>query len=134
MHRMATAFPWQSTVGRRALPRRQGFTLLELLAICLVIGILATLAVTKYEAAKRRAYVSTMKADLHTVALSAETQFVNDNSYANVVLPNGSAGVTLTFEPKIDGYVATARHESVPGVTCTLTFGEAGTSSEPTCR
>lgn len=134
MHEPVTAVGWPVRPPEHARRRRDGFTLLELLAICLVIGILATLAVTKYEAAKQRAYVSTMKADLHNVALTAETQFVNDNSYANVVLPNGSAGVTLTFEPKIDGYVVTARHASVPDLVCTLTFGAPGTSSEPVCR
>ena len=113
--------------------RRRGFTLIELLCVVLIIGILASIAITKFGDSKRRAHITAMKADLRNLASMAESQFTSDNSYANVVVPQGSEGVTLTFTGGTSTWTATATHASVPGMTCTLGNG-AGTSSEPDCR
>jgi prepilin-type N-terminal cleavage/methylation domain-containing protein len=112
---------------------RRGFTLIELLCVVLIIGILASIAITKFGDSKRRAYIAAMKSDLRNVASLAESQFTSDNSYANVVVPQGSDGVRLTFSGTGTTWMATATHASVPGMTCTLGNG-AGVSSEPDCR
>lgn len=114
-------------------PRRRGFTLIELLCVVLIIGILASIAITKFGDSKRRAYIASMKADLRNLASIAEAQYTADNSYANVVAPQGSAGVTLTFTGTLSTWTATATHASVPGMTCTLGNG-AGSGSEPVCQ
>ncbi|MBY0491260.1 MAG: prepilin-type N-terminal cleavage/methylation domain-containing protein [Gemmatimonadaceae bacterium] len=113
--------------------RRRGFTLIELLCVVLIIGILASIAITKFGDSKRRAYLTAMKTDLRNLASIAEAQFTSDNSYANVVAPQGSDGVTLTFTGTASSWSATATHASVPGMTCSLGNG-AGSSSEPDCR
>lgn len=113
--------------------RRRGFTLIELLCVVLIIGILASIAITKFGDSKRRAYITAMKADLRNLASIAESQFTSDNSYAHVVAPQGSEGVTLTFTGTASSWTATATHASVPGMTCSLGNG-AGSSSEPDCR
>lgn len=113
--------------------RRTGFTIIELLAVVVIIAVLATLAISKFGDSKRRAYVSAMKADLHNLATIAETKFASDNSYATVDVPQGSAGVTLTFDGTSNGWTATARHNGVPGFECTLASG-AGAASEPVCQ
>lgn len=114
-------------------PRRRGFTLIELLAVVLIIGILASIAITKFGDSKRRAYIASMKADLRNLASIAESQYTADNSYANVTAPQGSDGVVLTFTGTLTTWTATATHASVPGMTCTLGNG-AGSSSEPDCH
>lgn len=118
---------------RNPLARRAGFTLVELLAVLVIIGVLATIAITKFGDSKRRAYLSAMKADLHNLAMIAETRFTSDNSYANVEVPRGSAGITLTFDGESSGWRATARHEALPGVVCTMSAGQ-GAPPEPLCQ
>jgi prepilin-type N-terminal cleavage/methylation domain-containing protein len=112
---------------------RRGFTLIELLCVVLIIGILASIAITKFGDSKRRAYIAAMKSDLRNLASIAESQFTSDNTYANVVAPQGSDGVTLTFTGATSTWTATATHAGVPGMTCTLGNG-ATSSSEPDCR
>lgn len=102
--------------------RRTGFTLLELLAVVAIIALLATLAVAKFRDTKERAFLAAMKSDLHGVATIAETRYTLDNSYEHMTAPTGSAGITLTFTGTINTWTATAQHERLPGVTCTMTY------------
>ena len=76
---------------------RRGFTLLELLIVTVIIAILASIAIAKFGESKRRAYISAMKADLRNLATSAESRYASDNSYVGLVVPQGSAGVTMTL-------------------------------------
>lgn len=116
---------------RRASARdRKGFTLLELMAVTVIIGILATLAITKFGQTKRRAFLSAMQADLRNLITSAESHFVLRNSYEGYVLPTASTGVTLTFTPKGAGFVATAIHSGMPEVTCSIDTDEGKTVPE----
>jgi len=111
--------------------RRTGFTIIELLIVVLIIGILAAVAITKFGDSKRRAYVTAMKSDLRGLATVAESRFASDNSYADVVAPQGSAGVTLTFVGTASGWSATATHVGVPGVECTMAAGSSLAANAP---
>lgn len=71
------------------LRRRIGCTIIVLLVVVLIIGILASIAITKFGASKRRAYLTAMKSDLRGLATVAESQFTSDNSYEAVVAPPG---------------------------------------------
>ena len=102
--------------------RRTGFTLIELLAVVAIIALLATLAVAKFGDSKRRAYLAAMKSDLRSVAIIAETRYTLDSSYERMTAPTGSTGITLTFVGTINTWTATAQHERLPGVTCTMTY------------
>lgn len=116
---------------RASVRPRKGFTLLELMAITMIIGILATLAITKMAQTKRRAFLSAMQADLRNLATVAESHFVVRNSYEGFQPPAGSSGVTLTFTLKGAGYLATAAHEGIPDLTCTIdTSGDGATTPE----
>jgi prepilin-type N-terminal cleavage/methylation domain-containing protein len=57
---------------------RKGFTLIEVVIVCVVLGILAAVAVPRYAGVKDKAYIAAMKADLHTIAIYEE-QFAADN-------------------------------------------------------
>ena len=58
--------------------KRKGFTLIEIVVVMLFIGVLAGVAVPRYAGAKDKAYLATMKADLHVVAVYEE-QYAADN-------------------------------------------------------
>lgn len=116
---------------------RQGFTLIELLIVTLVIGILASIAMVKFNDSKQRAYLATMKSELNTVATMAEAQYSSESTYANVVAPVPTNGVTLTFVGSITNWTATATHRGAPGTVCTLTTDVANgmpISSAPYCQ
>jgi prepilin-type N-terminal cleavage/methylation domain-containing protein len=117
--------------------RRTGFTIIELLIVVLIIGILASVAIAKFGESKRRAYLTAMKSDLRGLATVAESRYTSDNSYENVVAPQGSDGVTLTFTGTASGWSATATHVGVPGVVCGIAAGSslaANAPSEPVCQ
>lgn len=112
---------------------RRGFTIIELLAVVVVISVLATIAIAKFGDSKRRAYIAAMKSDLHNLGMTAESRFSAENTYANVEVPRGSAGVTLSFTGTASEWMATANHEALPGFTCTIRSG-GGADAEPICR
>ncbi len=111
----------------------RGFTIIELLAVVTIIGILATVAISKFGDSKRRAYIAAMKSDLHNIGMIAETKFAAENTYATMVAPQGSAGVTLTFEGTATGWAATATHAALPNFVCEIRSG-GGANAEPNCR
>ncbi len=111
--------------------------MIELLAVVLIIGVLATIAAVKLNTSKRHAYISAMKADLRNLASSAESRFAMDGSYANVAVPQGSAGVSLSMVLGVTEWSATATHVNAPGMTCTLSVGGAADltgRNEPVCQ
>ncbi|MGZ3333616.1 MAG: type IV pilin protein [Gemmatimonadaceae bacterium] len=85
---------------------RKGFTLIEVVIACVVIGILAAVAVPRLSASKDKAYIAAMKADLHTVAIFEEQyaaenhgQYFSGTTTSDTPL-NGftpSKGVTMTL-------------------------------------
>ncbi len=122
---------------RTLMRRRTGFTIIELLIVVLIIGILASVAIAKFGESKRRAYLTAMKSDLRGLATVAESRYTSDNSYENVVAPQGSDGVTLTFTGTTSGWSATATHVGVAGVVCTIAAGAslaANAPGEPVCQ
>ena len=61
---------------------RKGFTLIELLIVVVIIGILAAIAIPKFANTKEKAYVASMKADLHNYSLAQESYFADKRTYA----------------------------------------------------
>lgn len=95
---------------------RNGFTLIEILIVCVVLGILAAIAIPRYSGAKEKAQVAAMKADLHNVAVLEE-------QYASDPINHGQYfSGTATADTPLNGFTPT------PGVTVTLTaFNTPGT-------
>jgi len=86
---------------------RDGFTLVELLVVVVVIGILTTIAIPRYAGSKDKAYVAAMKADLRSAAMYEE-QYALDNH-------GQYFSGTATAASTVNGFRAS------PGVTVTLT-------------
>ena len=62
---------------------RKGFTLIELLIVVVIIGILAAIAIPKFANTKEKAYVASMKADLHNYSLAQESYFADKRTYGD---------------------------------------------------
>jgi len=69
--------------------KRPGFTLIELLIVVVIIGILAAIAVPKFASTKEKAYLASMKMDLHNLETIEESYFFTYNTYTTA-LPAGS--------------------------------------------
>jgi prepilin-type N-terminal cleavage/methylation domain-containing protein len=111
--------------------RRAGFTLIELLIVVVIIGILAAIAIPKFEATKVQARLAEMRSDLHNLA-TAQESYTSDNNvyYAGAVpsaalLYNPSVGISITItEGTASGWSAIAS-STLTSRTCALYVGTA---------
>ena len=79
--------------------RNEGFTLIELMIVVVIIGILASVAIPNYLAMRERALVSNTKRGCHTLQISAEDYAVsNDGRYSDAaadITPLLSGGILM---------------------------------------
>jgi prepilin-type N-terminal cleavage/methylation domain-containing protein len=54
---------------------RQGFTLVELVIVVVVIGILATIAIPKFSSTREKSFVAAVRSDLRNLASQQEIYF-----------------------------------------------------------
>jgi prepilin-type N-terminal cleavage/methylation domain-containing protein len=94
---------------------RRGFTLIELLIVVVIIGILAAIAIPKFQATKGKAYYAGMRSDLHNLTTAQESFFYDHAHYTNSL-------DSLSFSP--------TRGDSVTVVVASPT-GWGATSSNP---
>jgi prepilin-type N-terminal cleavage/methylation domain-containing protein len=57
---------------------RKAFTLIEVVIVCVVLGVVAAVAVPRFTGAKEKAYQAAMIADLHAIAI-VEEQYAAEN-------------------------------------------------------
>lgn len=107
----------------------RGFTLIELLVVIVIVGILATFALLKYQNSKEKAYEAAMKADLRNLATAEEAYFYDSSSYStSFALMNNytpSAGTTIVInQATTSGWSGTASSIST-GKKCYMFMGTA---------
>ena len=101
---------------------RKGFTLIELLIVVVIIGILAAIAIPKFEHTKGKANVSAIKSDLRNLMSAQESYYYDYQTYANDLTKlqvQRSAKVDITIhEADNKGWSATATHPQAYPLTC----------------
>ncbi|HYV98770.1 MAG TPA: prepilin-type N-terminal cleavage/methylation domain-containing protein [Gemmatimonadaceae bacterium] len=109
------------------MERRQGFTLIELLIVVVIIGILAAIAIPKFQNSKGKANAAALKSDLHNLATAEEAYMYDNASYASNISSlslNRSPGVTITIvTATASGWSARATHPASYPLTCAIFVG-----------
>src|SRR5262245_32953198 len=107
--------------------RRSGFTLIELLIVVVIIGILAAIAIPKFQSTKGKANAAALKSDLRNLSSAQEAYFFENSGYAPDVAMLSiklSPGVVLTIvDATSSGWSAKATHPASFPLTCALFTG-----------
>lgn len=116
---------------------REGFTLVELLMVIVVLGILTAMVMAKFGQTREASYYSTLRADLNNLRNAQEVYFQTTGTfrYASSTamldfLP--SSGVTFPVLNTLNNgqaWEAVANHSGLNGGVCVIGFGELGTES-----
>ena len=106
---------------------RRGFTLIELLVVVVIIGILAAIAIPKFQSTKGKANAATLKSDLRNLATAQEAYFYDHQTYTtstssmNVSL---STGVSITWGTvNGSGWSAKITHPLAYPIECAMFVG-----------
>ena len=104
-------------------PHRHGFTLIELLIVVVIIGVLAAIAIPKFNESKRKAQVAAMKGALRRAMTVAEAHFADHNTYVGVTFPSYAPVVVGSNFAMNDEVTIEATHPAVTGATCRVYLG-----------
>ena len=107
--------------------QEKGFTLIELLIVVVIIGVLAAVAIPKFQSTKGKANAATLKSDLRNLATAQEAYFYENLTYTttlsslNVSL---STGVTITWGTVgTQGWAAKITHPLAYPIECAMFIG-----------
>lgn len=113
--------------GAQMRKRRSGFTLIELLIVVVIIGVLAGMAIPKFQNTKGKANLAALKSDLRNLATAEEAYFYTNSTYtSNLAALNlqPSPGVTFTFgTANTAGWSAKVTHPQAYPIQCALFMG-----------
>ena len=108
---------------------RRGFTLIELLIVVVIIGILAAVAIPKFQSTKGKAHASAIKSDLKNLTTAQEAYFYENATYAPDLalldLDNSSGVVMEIREASAGGFSALATHPAAFPLECAIYVGSA---------
>jgi len=105
----------------------KGFTLIELLIVVVIIGILVTIAIPKFQSVKEKAYIASMQADLRNLVTAQEAYFSGSATYSPTTTNLNyliTAGSTITMSATATGWSATAT-SIFTSKTCGIFIGTA---------
>ncbi len=124
--------------------RRSAFTLIELLVVIVVIGILAVIAVPRYQGAREKSKASLLVTDLRNLATAEEGYLFEHRTYSanqdSLNYAPTTAVIVTIVEATQTGWSATAEQPTQSAQLCTIFYGNATpippaeTEGVPACR
>jgi len=111
------------------ISRRRGFTLIELLIVVTVMGLLAAIAIPRFNHLKQKANVATMQTALKNLGQAEETFFAEHGAYTAALdslnfQPSGEMTLTVV-EATMTGWSATITHAQALPRKCAFFLGTA---------
>lgn len=117
---------------------REGFTLIELLIVVVIIGILAAIAIPKFQNTKGKANLAAIKTDLRNLSTAEEAYFFEHAVYTtdtSLLAYRTSPGVVLVIvNATTSGWSAKATHPASFPLTCALFAGSVATLAPATAE
>jgi prepilin-type N-terminal cleavage/methylation domain-containing protein len=109
--------------------KRAGFTLIELLIVVVIIGILAMIAIPKFQNTKGKAFATSIKSDLRNLEQAEEAYLFDYDTYTSALTDltyQRSPGVIVNItNSSTSGWSATATHPQSYPLTCAIFVGSA---------
>jgi prepilin-type N-terminal cleavage/methylation domain-containing protein len=119
-----------------AFRTRRGFTLIELLIVVVIIGIVAAIAIPKFQNTKGKANAAALRSDLRNLASAQEAYFYEHSTYADspeLLNMSSSPGVILTIiSATAAGWSAKVTHPQSYPLTCAIYAGTVESPPVPT--